>query len=384
VSQLRRVLVAMVVCVLPVWAQSGGSGPLTVRIVSPADDSYISGPIVVRADVAPADAAVNLAFYVDGRLVCRAGKPPYECSWDAGPAIAEHQIRVVATSAAGPAARSVATIATRGIGVAETVDVDLVEVTATITDSKGKFVTGLPQSAFRVFEDERPQTIKHFTSENVPLELVVAVDVSSSMQPAMAPMKAAVKEFVSAISTRDQLTLLGFNDTIFPLARRSTDPAERMRAVDRLTPWGRTALYDVIISGVDLLSHGSGRKAMLVFTDGEDEGSHASIADVERRLLAGDVTLYMIAQGRGTTMDSLKRVMERLSKTTGGRTFETARIEELRTAFAAMLDELSHQYLIGYAPSNARHDGTLRSLRVEVDGRYAVRAREAYRAASSK
>ena len=377
-----RVICAMAMA-LPLRAQ--GPVPLTVRIVAPADDSYVSGPTVLRAQVEPADAAVTMvAFYVDGRLVCRASKPPYECKWDAGPAIAEHQVRVVATAASGPVPRAVATVATKGIGVAETVDVELVEVTATVTDTRGKFVDGLPQSAFRVFEDDRPQTIKQFTSENVPLDLVVAVDVSSSMQPAMVPMKAAVKEFVAAISTRDQLTLLGFNDTIFPLARRSTDPAERMRAVDRLTPWGGTALYDVIISGVDLLSHGSGRKAMLVFTDSEDQGSHASIADVERKLLAGDVTLYMIGQGRGTELAGLKRVMERLSKTTGGRTFETARIEELRNAFTAMLDELSHQYLIGYTPTNNRHDGTLRRLRVEVDGKHLVRAREAYRAASPK
>jgi VWFA-related protein len=197
-------------------------------------------------------------------------------------------------------------------------------------------------------------------------------------------MKAAVKEFVSAISTRDPLTLLGFNDTIFPLARRSTDAAERMRAVDRLTPWGGTALYDVIISGVDMLSRTSGRKALLVFTDGEDEGSHSTIADVERRLLASDVTLYMIGQGRGVTMDKLKRVMERLAGATGGRAFETEKIDELRVAFEAMLDELSHQYLIGYAPTNAKHDGTLRRLRVDVDGKFQVRAREAYRAPAAK
>jgi len=383
VTRIARVWFAMLLGALPLHAQSA-AGTLTVKIVEPADDGYVTGPIVIRAQVEPANASANLAFYVDGRLVCRSSKAPYECAWDAGPAIARHQIRVVATDDSKPPQRSVHTIATKGAGVAEVVDVDMVEVTATVVDAKGKFVSGLPQSAFHVSEDGRPQTIKQFTSENVPLDLVVAVDVSSSMQPSMTPMKAAVKEFVSAISTRDPLTLLGFNDTIFPLARKATDPAERMRAVDRLRPWGGTALYDVIISGADILSRSSGRKAILVFTDGEDEGSHASIADVEHRLLASDVTLYMIGQGRGVTLDKLKKLMERLAATTGGRAFETERIDELRTAFAAMLDELSHQYLIGYAPTNAKHDGTLRKLKVEVDGAYKVRAREAYRAPAAK
>jgi len=384
VTRTARVALAVTLGALPLHAQSGGAPPLTVKIAAPADDSYITGPTVIRAQIEPANAEANLAFYIDGRLICRANKPPYECKWDAGPAIAQHQIRVVATDNGKPPQRSVHTIATRGAGVAEVVDVDMVEVTATVLDAKGKFVNGLPQSAFRVFEDGQPQKIKQFTSENVPLDLVVAVDVSGSMKPSMTTMKAAVKEFVAAISPRDPLTLLGFNDSIFPLAKKSTDPAERMRAVDRLSPWGGTALYDVIISGVELLSRSSGRKAILVFTDGEDEGSHASIADVEKRLLASDVTLYMIGQGRGVTMDNLKKLMERLAASTGGRAFETERIAELRVAFEAMLDELSHQYLIGYAPTNGKHDGTLRKLKVEVDGKYAVRAREAYRAPAPK
>jgi VWFA-related protein len=76
--------------------------------------------------------------------------------------------------------------------------------------------------------------------------------------------------------------------------------------------------------------------------------------------------------------------MERLAGATGGRAFETEKIDELRVAFEAMLDELSHQYLIGYAPTNAKHDGTLRRLRVDVDGKFQVRAREAYRAPAAK
>ena len=108
---------------------------------------------------------------------------------------------------------------------------------------------------------------------------------------------------------QDQVTLLGFNDSVFALTRKATDPAERVRAVDRLAPWGATALYDVILRGIDMLGRQTGRKALVVFTDGEDQGSHVTIEDVERRLQASDVTLYMIAQGRGVSHDSLKTVM---------------------------------------------------------------------------
>ena len=206
---------------------------------------------------------------------------------------------------------------TKSVGYVERVDVDVVQVTVTVADRHGKFVRNIPQTAFHVFEDGHPQKVTHFASEDVPLELVAAIDISGSMAPAMPKVKKAVKEFLAEIPPEDQVTLLGFNDSIFTLTRKQTDPAERTKAVDRLAPWGSTALYDVLLRGVEMLGRQTGRKALIVFTDGEDQGSHATINDVERRLQSSDVTLYMIAQGRGVTMEPLKKLMERLSLPTG-------------------------------------------------------------------
>jgi VWFA-related protein len=218
----------------------------------------------------------------------------------------------------------------------------------------------------------------------VPLDLILAVDVSSSMKQAIPKVKESVKEFLSALTPRDQVTLLGFNDTIFTLTRKSRDSAQRLRAVDHLAPWGATALYDVIIAGADMLGRETGRKAMLVFTDGEDQGSHASLLDAERRLQASDMTLFMVGQGRGVRAEPLKKIMNRLAVATGGRALMTEKVDELRSAFADILRELSNQYLLGYTPTNGRHDGTLRRLKLDVDGHHEVRSREAYRAASPK
>jgi VWFA-related protein len=121
-----------------------------------------------------------------------------------------------------------------------------------------------------------------------------------------------------------------------------------------------------------------------VFTDGEDQGSHATINDVERRLQSSDVTLYMIGQGRGVTLDALKKVMERLANPTGGRALFTDSIDELHDSFADLLDELSNQYLLGYEPINTKHDDVWRKIKVEVDGHHEVRARQGYRATTAK
>jgi Ca-activated chloride channel homolog len=366
---------------LLVSAQAPDSAP-QLKILSPGEDSYVSGPTLLRASMIPAEAAASVTFFVDGRQVCALTRPPFECEWDAGPALGEHQVRAVATLTAG--GRAVQTIRTKAVSVTEKVNVDVVQVTVTVSDGHGRFVRNLPRTAFRVLEDGKPQGITHFTSEDVPLEIVVAIDISGSMTPAMPKLKKAVKEFLKDVPNQDLVTLLGFNDTIFTLTRKAGDVAERSKAVDRLAPWGSTALYDVILRGVEMLGRQTGRKALIVFTDGEDQGSHATINDVERRLQSSDVTLYMIGQGRGVTLDTLKKVMERLANPTGGRALFTDSIDELHDSFADLLDELSNQYLLGYEPSNTKHDDVWRKIKVEVDGHHEVRARQGYRATTAK
>jgi VWFA-related protein len=353
-----------------------------VAIASPSADAYLSGPTRLAASVDPALTVRTVAFFVDGRQFCSLTGPPFECEWDAGTTVSAHLIRMVVTPVEGD--RIIRTLRTKGLGYADRVNVEAIQVTVTVTDDAGRFVGGLPQPAFRVFEDGKPQPITYFASQDVPLELIVAVDISGSMTTAMTKLKKAVKDFLAAVPPRDEVTLLGFNDSVFALTRKNTDPRERVKAVDRLAPWGATALYDVIIRAVDMLGRQTGRKALVVFTDGEDQGSHVSLNDVERRLQASDVTLYMIAQGRGISQDYLKKTMQRLTVPTGGRTFTTDSVDQLHGAFEELLDELSNQYLLGYQPTNPVRDDTWREIKVEVDGHPHVRARQGYRAAPYK
>lgn len=362
-------------------AQSGEPAPV-LEIVSPTSDAYISGATTFRATVTPTGAASRVLFSVDGRQVCETSTAPYECSWEAGGTITAHQVRAVAELVGG--GRIIRTVRTRELGYAEKVDVDVVQVIATVIDGRGHFVTGLPRTAFHIEEDGKSQKISHFGAEDVPLELIVACDVSGSMTPAMPRLKKAVKEFLAAVPSRDQVTLLGFNDSIFALTRRAVNQEERAKAVDRLAPWGATALYDVILRGVEMLGKQPGRRAMVVFSDGEDQGSHASLADVERRLQASDVTLYMIGQGRGVEVASLRTIMQRLVEPTGGRALFTDSIDELHLAFADLLEELSNQYLLGYESTNTKRDDTFRKISVQVDGQGRVRARQGYRAVAPK
>jgi len=377
---------ALVIALLPSLHAAAAQAPpdalATAKLVSPEPDSYATGVITLRASVDESSPIENVTFFVDGRQICIVTQRPFECEWDAGTEVNAHQIRAVFNLPDG--GRAARTVRTKGLSFADKVNVEVVQVTVTVTDDSGHFVAAIPRSAFKVFEDGKPQTITYFASEDVPLELIVAVDISGSMGPSMPKLKRAVKDFLGAVPANDQVTLLGFNDNVFALTRKTTDPTERMRAVDRLAPWGATALYDVILRGIDMLGRQTGRKALVVFTDGEDQGSHVAIEDVERRLQASDVTLYMIAQGRGVSQEYLKRTMQRLTVPTGGRTFTTDSVDTLQSAFEELLDELSNQYLLGYPPTNIRRDDTWREIKVQVDGHSGIRARQGYRATPYK
>lgn len=358
---------------------------LAIRLIQPEPDTYISGLTRLKAQVLPPMLATRVGqilFFADGKQVCNVLDPiNAECEWDAGAEVRPHLFRVVANVIGG--GRLVASSRTKGLDQAEKVSVDVVQITAVVTEH-GRFVSGLERGQFKLSEDGVPQDIAHFSSEGSPLEIVIAVDVSESMTLAMPQLKNSVKKFLGALSPKDQVTLTAFNDNMFTLARRETNVQQRVRAVDRLTAWGGTALYDVIIRAVQQLSRQPGRRVLVVFSDGDDRTSHATIRAVEQAVRANDATLFMVALGRGVKEAQLKSGIEKLVDLSGGRALFVERSEQLDQPFSEILEELSHQYILGYESKNTARNGTWRAVRLEIPGsNYTVRARQGYRAPGS-
>ncbi len=290
---------AVLVAILAVGLVAGawGDGP-SLRIEEPATGSYVSGLVTLRARVEPEGQPVlRLAFTADGHSVCSREAPPWECPWDAGTEVVAHNVRAVAVLTDG--SRLVDTVRTEAAGFAPSVDVEVVQVAATVSDQKGQLVKGLGRDGFRVFEDGRPQEVTHFIGADAERELVVAVDMSGSMGPAMDRCREAVKRFLGFVRPVDHVTLLAFNDSVFTVSRREATPEARLRSVDRLRSWGSTAFYDAVLRGLDLLERHRGRRALVVFTDGEDMVSHATAQDVQRRIEVSACPVYVVAQGKG-------------------------------------------------------------------------------------
>jgi Ca-activated chloride channel homolog len=346
-----------------------------VVIHAPSEDDYVSGVITIAASVEGVRPDF-VTFYADGVARCRLGAPPWVCRYDAGDTVREHHLRVVAELSGGR--RLTASRRTKAIDYAERAEVDAVLVPVSVRKD-GRFVKGLRAQDFRILEDGRPQEITFFGAEGLSLELIVTMDVSGSMEDDMPAMREAVKAFLRALRTEDRVVVAAFNTAFFVVSGRDAQQNVRLRAIDRLTAWGGTALFDALVRSADLLQRRPGRKAIVVFTDGDDQSSRTSAEAAERRMESSDAILYVIGQGQGGRNPDLRSRLQRLARVSGGRSFFTSDITELRGAFAEIVEDLANQYAIAYTPERPPDD-SWRRIDVEVRGNYDVRARQGYRA----
>jgi VWFA-related protein len=319
----------------------------------------------------------SVSFFVDGRLVCTAERPPFGCSWDAGTVLRGHHLRVVATL--GEGGRLVSNLRTKDLGYAERVRADAVLVPV-IVRRRGQFVRGLKPRDFELSEDGIAQPIASLAAEDAPLDLVVAVDISGSMEDVLPEVRSAVKRLLSKLRPGDAATLIGFNDTAFVVAERETDPRTREDAVDLLSAWGGTALYDATIRSLDLVGRQWGRRGVVIFSDGDDRDSLIEREQAMARVQASEAVLYTIGFGSGATVPHLRSSLEDYATATGGHAFFPRSVKELDEVFDAVVAELANQYVLSYAPLNSTHDDKWRSINVRVrNGKYAIRARSGYR-----
>lgn len=367
-------------------AGQDAAGP-KLTIVEPTADGYLVGPGALRATVSPEDTPVTaVEFFVDGVLVCKVETRPFECNYDAGAAVVSHAVRAVANYPGGD--RAALTIRTKAAyELHMDTDVSAVLVPVIVRDWQERFVQGLKRESFKIFEDGVPQAIKHFQPEHVPLDVVIAVDISGSMNESMPKLKGAVKKFIDALNdvNRTQATVnttvLAFNDRPYVVAKPDTGLATAKAAIDSLNAYGGTSLYDAILKSMDLLGHDISRKAVIVFTDGEDRSSLAAIEAVMKRIRESDATVYMITLGKSAQMEAIRKVVDQLSEISGGKAWSIEKIEQLEKALDYVKDDLTHQYLIGYEPTNTAHDGTYRKITVKTTREsQSVRHRDGYTA----
>lgn len=313
--------------------------------------------------------------------------------------------------------------------------VELINVTATVTDANGRFVSGLRKDDFRLLEDGQEQQITHFNNERVPVSLGLVVDTSGSMEgERWVSARQALNRFLFQLLDRDdELFLYRFDNQPELIESWTTDRERIATGLARIRPRGATSLYDAVAAAVPLAQTGRHRKkAIVLLSDGNDTNSRATIREIKSMIRSTEVLAYAIGidtqagsspswggqpstptypppsgprmpiplpfpipgrtgpprnpspppgsnTSRGRVDDRLNvAALRDITDESGGRTEIVRFTRDVDPATSSVADELSQQYYLGYT-SQARKDGQWHTIRVELrNGRHLVRARKGY------
>jgi Ca-activated chloride channel family protein len=313
--------------------------------------------------------------------------------------------------------------------------VELINVTATVSDANGRFVPGLRQEDFLVYEDDQPVTVTHFNAERVPVSLGIALDTSGSMAGSkIQEARTALDRLVfDLLDRQDEIFLYRFSNTPVLLQPWTRDRQQLSRALTHVEPNGGTAMYDAVAESIPMTTQGQNRKkALLVISDGNDTASATTVRELKAQIRETETLVYAIGiDGPGDTPayrppvrppvqvpvprpfpgsrpmpggsggtppifpgqppsgGSRRRMnpsddrvnvvaLRDMTDDSGGRTEIIRDARDLNPATASIADELSKQYYLGY-PSSGKKDGRWHAIRVELRNRqYRVRARKGY------
>jgi Ca-activated chloride channel family protein len=256
------------------------------------------------------------------------------------------------------------------------VNVDLVNVLCSVFDkTTNTFVTTLSRDDFDVYEDGQKQAIKNFASEtNLPLTLAMLVDTSNSVAPKLRFIQeTATSFFQSILRNNDRAMLVEFDTSVTLLQDFTGDPNKMAKQIRQLRAAGSTALYDAIYSTCDQkLIRETGRKAIIIISDGQDNVSKASMRESVEMALRAESTIFPISVNKGGmfgTGDDTKKgddILQEMAHQTGGKTFSPFKVEELDNSFRQINQELRSQYNIGYFSTNPARDGGYRKIEIKV------------------
>jgi Ca-activated chloride channel family protein len=274
------------------------------------------------------------------------------------------------------------------------VNVSRVNVLFTVDAGRGKFVTNLRKDDFKVFEDDRLQSITNFTTESdLPLNIALLIDTSGSTRGKLHYEKEAAEQFFKSAlqSGKDKAFVMGFDNVVNLLQDYADDPQILAASMGKIISGGSTSLYDAISQAVThKLSVQQGRRVIVILSDGMDNSSHVSLTQALEIAQRNDTIIYAVSTNRfeGFIWPDQKvgdANLERLAIETGGRALFPSKVQDLSTAFRRINDELRSQYSLAYSPSNTSRDGTYRQIRVvPSQKRFKVRCRNGYFAPSQR
>jgi VWFA-related protein len=267
------------------------------------------------------------------------------------------------------------------------VQVNEVNLIFTVTDKKGRFITGLKRENFGLLDDGRPPVavLKFSQQTNLPLRVGIMLDTSSSIRQRFQFEQDSAVEFLLQILHRNDLAFVEGFDIETDVSQRFTNNIDLLnQGIRKLRPGGGTALYDALYKTcrdqmLTLKEDGAVRRALIVVSDGDDNYSRAQQSDAIKMCQRAETIVYTISTNISPSKDKGDEVLRTISEATGGMAFFPIRIEDVATGFHNIQEELRSQYSLVYRPADFKQDGAFRTIYLQaLDQRYHVRASKGY------
>lgn len=261
------------------------------------------------------------------------------------------------------------------------VHVNLVILNATVRDARGGFVSDLRESDFEIYEDGVRQSIRLFRKEDVPVTVGLVIDHSASMRPKLAEVVTAARTFALSSSAEDQMFAVNFNERV-SAGLFTNLPDDLVRAIYGTRAEGRTALYDATVQALDRLQAGRPeKKALIVISDGGDNASRHSLAELLKTAEQSSALVYTVGIFDDDDPDRNPGVLKRLAQVTGGEAFFPGQRNDVAAVCERIARDIRNQYTLGFVSSNEEQTGAFRSLRAVArmgKRKLSVRTRSGY------
>ena len=353
----------------PIAAAAAGPSPteLAVRITSPLGRTGTPGSIRIVAQIHSGQSTDlgPVRFFIDGQLLhTDTDGPPYVAEWTDENPFERREIGVAVSDAAGHEVRD--KVVLEPFDIVEESDVTSVLVDAAVQDKNGRFLKSLPASAFTVLEDGIPQVLDLARQETVGATFALLVDSSGSMSRRLDFVQRTAGLLYDYMTPLDRAIIAPFAKNVLSITGPTDDRRTVADAIHAIGCGGGTAILDSLIQMAHRFPESTGRRVIILITDGYDENSVSSVDDAIAAVKEARATVYAVAIGG-------------VAAETGGRLFLPSTESQLELVHTALVDEVRNRYLLTYTPTNQNKDGKWRQITVQLpDPAYHVAARPGY------
>jgi Ca-activated chloride channel homolog len=261
----------------------------------------------------------------------------------------------------------------------------LVDLAVSVLDKNGKPISGIPRSAFQVFENNISQPIKVFRAEDAPVSIGIVIDNSGSMRDKRARVAAAALALVKSSNTQDEEFIVDFNDDTYLDQPFTNDIKKLETTLARIDSQGGTAMRDAISLSIDYMKQAATRerKVLLVVTDGNDNSSNIELEPLVRKAQESEVLIYcigLLSEEDAHDRKSAQHALKELAEASGGQDYYPKDLAEVEKITPEVAHEIRNQYILAYSPTNPSLDGTYRQIKVKLTGygNATVRTRNGY------